>query len=367
MAATYRVGVIGRTGKGDYGHNLDLGWKDFPQTTVVAVADDNPSGLASAAKRHPGAKAYSDYRQMLDEAKPDIGNICQRWIDRHAEMAIACLERGIHVYMEKPLCRDLAEADAIVAASDKTHARLALAHPTRYSPLWPTVRELIKSGKIGPILELRARGKEDPRGGGEDLWVLGSHPLDMILDLAGPADSCMAVIEQDGRRAEPRDVHDGPEGLGPLVGDRIQAQFHHPSGPYSFFASKRGAGRKESRFALQIFGADGVIEIVQTQLMPTVNFLGDPSWSPGRSDAAWQRVSTAGIGKPEPLPMKGVNVGQGPAIRNLLECIESGKEPICGPRHARGIVELIFAVFAAHRAGKPVALPLKQTKHPLLA
>jgi len=48
MSRTYRVGVIGRTGRGDYGHGLDAVWRDVPGTQVVAVADDDKLGLAAA-------------------------------------------------------------------------------------------------------------------------------------------------------------------------------------------------------------------------------------------------------------------------------------------------------------------------------
>ena len=48
---TYRVGIIGRTGKGGYGHALDTAWSAVPQTRVVAVADDNKSGLGAAARK----------------------------------------------------------------------------------------------------------------------------------------------------------------------------------------------------------------------------------------------------------------------------------------------------------------------------
>ena len=51
MQKKFRVGVIGRTGRGNYGHGLDTAWLDVPQTEVVAVADDDKSGLAAAAKR----------------------------------------------------------------------------------------------------------------------------------------------------------------------------------------------------------------------------------------------------------------------------------------------------------------------------
>src|SRR5258708_6663119 len=105
----YRVGVIGSSKRGDYGHGLDIMWREVPGVQLVVVADDNAEGLRKAAKRLGVEQAFSDYHVMLDRVKPDIVAIAARWIDRHAEWAIACAERGIHMYMEKPFCRTLQE------------------------------------------------------------------------------------------------------------------------------------------------------------------------------------------------------------------------------------------------------------------
>ena len=199
MGRTYRIGVIGRTGRGNYGHAMDTAWLDVPNTQIVAVADDDKAGLAGAVKRLKVERAYSDYRKMLDEVKPDIVAIATRWIDQHRDMAVAAAERGIHVYMEKPFCRSLEEADEIVTACEKTHVKLAIAHPTRYSPKLLTIRGLIDDGAIGTMLEYRARGKEDRRGGGEDLWVLGTHVLDMIRALGGKPKWCYGRVSSAGR------------------------------------------------------------------------------------------------------------------------------------------------------------------------
>ena len=108
--------------------------KRFPNAKIVAVADADANGLAAAAKRLSVDQAFRDYREMLDKVKPDIVSICPRWIDQHRDMVVAAAERGIHMYMEKPLCRTLREADEMIAACERTHARLALAHQTHYSP-----------------------------------------------------------------------------------------------------------------------------------------------------------------------------------------------------------------------------------------
>ena len=69
MAIKYRVGVIGSTGRGNYGHGLDTVWNAFQEAKVTAVADDDSKGLANAAKRLGNPKAYKDYRKMLKNEK----------------------------------------------------------------------------------------------------------------------------------------------------------------------------------------------------------------------------------------------------------------------------------------------------------
>ena len=365
MAKTYRVGVIGRTGRGNYGHGLDTVWRDLPNTQVVAVADDNKIGLAKTAQTLKVDKTFVDYRQMLDEMKPDVVSIAQRWIDQHHAMALECARRGIHMYMEKPFCRTLAEADEIVAACEKTHTRLCLSHQTRYSPKVEVVRRLIAEGKIGRVLEYRGRGKEDAsRGGGEDLWVLGSHIMDLIRAFGGHPQWCFARVTQQGRPITASDVREGNEGIGPLAGDAVSAMYGMSDGSTAYFSSIRGASGSPSRFGLQIYGSAGVIEIL-TGHIPSVKYLPDPSWSPGRSGKAWQDVSTAGIGIKEPLADGGLHGGNVLAVTDLLAAIEENREPRGGMHEARGATEMIVATFESQRQGKPVSLPLENRNNPL--
>ena len=159
----FRVAVIGHTGKGDYGHGLDQVWLNVPGCQVVAVADADERGRAAALQRLGITSGFADYRQMLDEVKPQIVSIAPRWIDQHCDMVVAAAERGVHVYLEKPLCRTLEEADRMVAACERHRVKLAIAFQTRYSPKLRVVRQLIEEGRLGKILEMRARGKEDAR------------------------------------------------------------------------------------------------------------------------------------------------------------------------------------------------------------
>ncbi len=367
MRDKYTVAIIGRTNRGDYGHAMDTAWLGVPNVEIIALADENEKGRFRAAERLglSRSQTYVDYRQMLDVAKPNIVSIGPRWLDCHRAMAIAAIERGIHVYLEKPFCRDLTEADEIAHACAMRHVKLVMAHPTRYSPTLQRVRTLITEGAIGEVLELRGRGKEDHRGGGEDLWVLGTHVMDMVLTLGYTPDWCFASVLQNGRPISHADVVEGNEGIGPLAGDAVRALYGLSEGMTYSFQSYRGAGGRPSRYGLQIFGSKGIIEILEGTL-PAVHILQDASWSPGRSGSEWLSVSSAGINQPEPLKDSMYRDRHRLAILDLLESIQEQREPQGGVEEARRVVEMIAAPFESARVGGPVTFPLANRTNPLL-
>lgn len=91
-------------------------------------------------------------------------------------MALAAIEAGVKgLYVEKPFCRAPSEADRLITAADLRGTKIAVAHRNRYHPVISKIGELITSGEIGRLLEIKGHGLGDRRGGGEDLWVLGGH------------------------------------------------------------------------------------------------------------------------------------------------------------------------------------------------
>lgn len=362
MPESFRVAVIGHTGRGNYGHGVDTVWGEFPNCQLVAVADADEKGRAEAAQRLKAPEAFADYREMLDKTKPDIVGIGPRWLDQHRDMVLAAAERGIHIYMEKPMCRSLAEADEMIAACEKKDVKFAIAHQTRYSPKLVAVRDLIEDGKLGTILELRGRGKEDARGGGEDLWVLGSHVMNLIHHFGGDPNWCFAHVRQGGEPITKANVAAGNEGIGPLAGDNVVAMYGMDQGATAFFGSVRGTAG--NRFGLQIYGSKGIVEIL-TGHLPAVHFLADPAWSPGRSGAKWVPVSSAGVGKPEELKDGGLHGGNILAVKDLLAAINEDRLPECNIYEARTTIEMISAVFESQRTKAPVAFPLQNRQNAL--
>ncbi|MCS7238915.1 MAG: Gfo/Idh/MocA family oxidoreductase [Thermoguttaceae bacterium] len=362
----YRVAIIGHTGRGDYGHGLDVAWLDIPQAEIVGVADPDPQGLAEAVKRLGGPPGFADYRQMLQKTKPDFVSICPRWVDQHCQMVLAAVEAGVRgIFLEKPMCRTLAEADTIVATCEKNNVKLVQAFQTRYSPKLRWIDELIASGQLGEILEIRARGKEDRRGGAEDLFVLGVHMFNLMQYFGGEPLWCFGLVEKDGRPIRREDVQEGNEGLGPLAGDNVHAMYKLKKGPVGYFDSRKDAQGRPTRFGISIYGSKGIVQLFNTGQLPEVFFLPDSSWSPGRSKKQWIPISSNGLGKPETIDDPALHGGNVLAIQDLMAAVEEDRQPQANMYEARWSIEMVMAVFESQRLGKPVTFPLATRENPL--
>ena len=366
-----RVAVIGRTGRGDWGHAIDELWMNHETATVVAAADEAEAGLAAAAKRHSLEEkaAFRDWRRMLAEVKPDIVAICMLHVDCHAEMAIAAAEAGAKgIFMEKPFVPTPAEADAVVAACGKSGTKLQLAFVNRHSATYGTVRELIEAGRIGKVLELRARGKEDHRGGGEDLWVLGSHLLDLMVNLGGGPQWCQATVTLAGRPITKADAAAGPEGIGPIAGNAVAAMFGLADGPVGYFASVRDAGAKQPAFGITVVGSAGAIHI-RPDHVPQAYLRAAPLWRTDK-EFPWQPLGPGGV-EAEPPPAADVDraaerVSWGRrAASDLLDAIASDREPETGMYTGRTVVEMTAAVYASAITGNRIPWPLVDRGNPL--
>jgi predicted dehydrogenase len=360
----YTTAVIGRTGRGDYGHGLDVAVLNHSKLNVVAVADDDARGRAQAAKRLGVKREYDDYRTMLAREKPRIVVVAPRWLDGHKDMILACAEHGVlGIFCEKPLAPDLASCDAIVDACDRSHVRLAIAFQTRYSPRYERIKSLIAEGAIGEVLELRGRGKEDRRGGGEDLMVLGVHILDLCHDLLGKPAWCFARVSEGGRAVPPGEFHAGAEGIGPLAGDRVDAMFgFQTTAAVAHFATSRRseAGR---RFGLTIAGSKGCIWI-GTGWRPPAFILRDPAWT-ATGSTAWSPIVGAGEGQ-QPTTHSDLAAGNDAIVTDLINALETNAEPRTDVRAARTAVEMVLACYASNASKCSVVLPLvERSAHPL--
>ena len=334
----------------------------------MAVADADSAGLATAQKKLKTANGFGDYRKMLAEVKPDVVAVCPRHLDQHHDMALAAIEAGVRgIYMEKPFCRTPAEADEIVAACERKGVTCAVAHRNRYHPALPVIKKMIEGGAVGRLLEIRGRGKEDERGGSEDFWVLGAHVLNLALGFSGPPVAASGVLLEKGRPATHADLKESKDAVGPVAGNEFHARFETRDGVPVFFDSVARAGNKQAGFGLQLIGTEGTIDFRPDQ-EPLAHLLAGSPFKPSAEPRAWVPITSAGVGKPEPIEDLANQVKNHILSgRDFLAAMREHRLPLCSAEDGRLVVEMICAVFESHRlGGQRVTWPLKNRTNPLM-
>lgn len=107
---------------------------DDPRVKTVALVDPIVERAEAMRQKYAkDARIYTDYTEMLDKERPDVVHICTPH-HLHASMAIAALERDIHVYLEKPMCRTREEIPLLLAAAEKSRARITVSFQNRFNP-----------------------------------------------------------------------------------------------------------------------------------------------------------------------------------------------------------------------------------------
>lgn len=357
----YRACIIGDTKNGGYGHGLHLLWGLRDDVEVVALADPDEAGRKKNGGEAKAKTLYADYREMLAVEKPDLVAIGPRWTVNHREYLLACAEAGAHGIFEKPLTPDLAEADEVVAAMTAKNLKWAVAFNFRTSPEVMHAKRLIfEEGLIGEILEVRCRGKEDHRAGGEDLIVLGIHLFDLMRNLLGEPQWCMAHISTNGHSATLEDVCEATEPLGPILGDTVHATWGFAGGVKGYFASVKNGDNNPKRWGVDILGTKGVATI-RMDSVPKVLYAKTRDWA--SETVQWQPLPDR-PNVPARTPEQVAHYA--PIIDSLITAIEENTEPLASLHDALIATEMIQSVFESHLRQARIAFPLVNRKHPLL-
>lgn len=361
--ARFTAAVIGHTGRGNYGHNMDLVFGGRPNVDVVALADPSEAGRAKAQPRVRAQRMYADYREMLERERPQLVAVAPRWTDQHHAMVGAALAVGAHVYCEKPFTRTLAEADELLATARRTGRKIAVAHQGRLSAQTLLLKQRLDAGFIGELLELRVHGKQDKRAGGEDLIVLGTHQFDLVRFFAGDALWCSARVLQGGHDITLADAHAATEDIGLIAGDEIEALFALPRGVNVHYTSRAKNAAAAGPWGMELIGSQGrarLLNDVQTQVYVLRT---------GKLTAAGETREWLPLVEPAGSQLTPPNFAQANKLvaDDWLAAIAEDREPACSGFAAMKSLEMIHAVFAAGVARGRVELPLKRRAHPLTA
>ena len=372
-----KVGIIyDRSHKSLGGHGTHLAFRGLPVRTV-ALVDRERDGLREAQGKVGAERVYSDWREMMDREKPDIVVLGSRDPIDHWPPLLEAVRRGIHVLVEKPMCTTLAEADTLLALSKRTGSRVCVAHLARYAVLFRTMKRMLDEGAIGTPLSVYGRGKEDERGGGEDLLVLGTHILDVMCWLFGMPENLFAEVTVNGAPLKPTDRSVTKEPLGPVAGDNVFAHLHFPGAVRGFFESRKGIYQPDNqvRMGLTVVGTKGALSMRYTNAKPGE---GDRKLRLTRStfpveDAAdYEEVplpEDIAIPGAEPLVMDFIpyySINNRLAAWDLVQAIQAGREPRASAADAAAVLEIIQGIYLSQLEGRRIEFPLTNRQHPLL-
>lgn len=315
----------------------------LPQTELVAGASRGSEHLNKFGKQWGLDALYLDYQEMLAKERLDI--VC---IATHpglhrpiVEAAVAAGAKGI--FCEKPLALSLVDADAIVAACREANCVLSVNHSRRWDPAHRKAKALVDAGAIGKLVSLFGicQGvKPFPAWVADEEGPLlhdAVHLFDLFRMFGGKPQS---VVGTALRREQPFHVEDDSHSI-----------FEFDSGLSA--VAMVNERTRYYRFELQIQGADGTIMLsgAGNQLWRGVDRtdrINEPD-----SRIEWWEL------KQEPFPSVPATSTVLDAVRELVQCIETGATPSSPGEDGIASLEMVMGVYESQRQGnQPMTFPL---------
>lgn len=343
-----RIGIIGTGGIADAHIAGYLAFAE--ECEIVALADVMPGKAAQKAADFAldGATAFDDPSDMIATAGLDLVSIATP-PSTHAPLAIAALDAGIHVLVEKPMAPSLEECDAMLAAQERSSRMLSVVAQNRFRDDLATLKDVVDSGLLGAISHVRVdsawwrglpyydlwwRGTWEKEGGGCTLNH-AIHHIDLLLWLLGTPTEITAML------ANAR--HDNAE-----VEDLSVALFRYSRGLAQLTSSVVHHGQEQ---AIVIQGENARV----SQPFSVVAERSRPDGFPdegGDADAV-ARIEAL-VAARTPL----AHLGHEGQIGDLLSAIRDGRPPIADGRDGRNAVEVVTAIYKAGFERQFVALPI---------
>jgi predicted dehydrogenase len=276
MPREIRIGMIGF---GQMGRIHSYAYRSIPlyydgnpcKITLKCVCDTKES-LAKKGVEQAGFESYTtDYRELVTRKDIDVVNICTP-NKMHKEEVIAALNNGKHVYCEKPLAFNEAEAKEIVVVAEQSGLKHQITAEYRFIPAIMKAKELINADFVGRVFHFRGfylhSGYIDPKRprewrllkeliGGGVLIDLGPHILDIMHYLVGDVDEVSATMETFFKE---RPLPDDPKKMGKVeVEDAITVVLRFKNGGIGIAEMSRVATGAEDEMRFEVHGQNGAL------------------------------------------------------------------------------------------------------------
>ena len=310
-----------------------------PGMRLDAIVTSDAERQRQATTDHPGARLVDRPEDIFANPK-DVDLVVITTPNRtHAPLAMAALEAGLPVVVDKPIAPTSAQANGLAEEARRRKLMLTVYHNRRFDGDFRTVARLVREQTIGPIHRFESRFERwrpglkggwrenpDPAEAGGLLYDLGSHLIDQALQLFGPVAKVYAEV--DTRRP------------GAQVDDDVFVALTHDSGARSHLWMSVLAADRAPRF--RVFGAKGTYTKfgmdVQEEALRAGHRPGSPAW--GVEPREQWGVITTGDGT---SPVKTEAGAYQDFYAAVVKSLTEGTPPPVDPREAVATIEVIEA------------------------
>lgn len=321
---------------------------------LVAVCDTIPEQMQQLLEKHnlqnaSSVKRYTDYKQMIEENRIElIGIATESGI--HAEIALYCIDHGIHVIIEKPMAMSMSDADEIIRRSREKNVKVSACHQNRFNIAVQEMRKALETGRFGKLSHgsIHVRWNRDENYYKQASW--------------------RGTWEQDGGALMNQCIH-GIDLLRWMMGDEIEEvygatrqQFHHyleaedlgmavvkfKNGAVATIEGTTNVYPQNLEETLYLFGENGTVKLggKSTNNIDVWDFADETDAD--RKNKGLEEATSNVYGN-----------GHTSLYADVIEAIRTDRAPYVDAVAGRNALELVLAIYKSQKGGVPVKLPLR--------
>jgi len=323
-----------------------------PLTRSLHLAEIRPERLAEVAKVTGARTAVSDYRELLRMDEIEAVYISATPETTHFPIARDSLAAGKHLFLEKPIAMELAEADELIALARKHRLKFTIGYSQRFNPKFAYVRKSIRDGTIGkPVSALVSR--HITRGLGKKISgrvklspaaMECTHDLDFVLWCLEPAKPVRVYSQQNFGAMQ--------EASGQPIADQQWLSVTMDSGLSFVVGGGWSLPPGYPNFSttwIEMIGTEGALMVDDSHRDVVLNTMQKGMQLP-MSTMPGERVEHTYAG-----PMAAETI-------HFLEAVAFDRPVMVTPEHARMVMEVYIAADLSAERNQPVSLPLASSK-----
>ena len=319
---------------------------------IVGISDVLPEKMDATLKEFDlldkGIRCYEDYKEMIEQEKPELVSIATE-SGNHAEIALHCIEQGVHCIIEKPMAMSIKDANAVIDLAKEKNVKISVCHQNRFNVAIQELRKALEDGRFGKIYNgainvrwNRNKGYYDQaswrgtwKNDGGALMNQCIHGIDLLRWMLGDE-----VEEVYGVTCQKAHDYLEAEDLGVAI-------VKFKNGAIGTIEGTTNVFPKNLEETLYIFGETGTVKIggTSTNNIDVWDFADETEADAGNKGLKEQTSNVYGNGHTS-------------LFADVIDAIENDRKPYIDGEAGRNALELVLAIYKSQKTGEKVKLPL---------